>query len=98
MDNENFTLLLVLFLAQNKELMREIEPVLSFIEEHKDSLALFKDMLEKQTSENRAPKNTPPASDKPMQEPTKKEERSPLQGIASDEILKEIRSYLSAQK
>lgn len=110
MDNENFTLLLVLFLAQNKELMREIEPALSFVEEHKDSLALFKEMLEKQTTDSRSAKM--PATDKPTEstqstestsptgstEPTEpKEKRSPLQGIASDEILQEIRSYLSAQ-
>jgi hypothetical protein len=84
----------VLFLAQNKELMQKIGPALSFVEEHRDSLALFKDLLEQKHSP--APQPVPPPDLHP--EIPRKEERSPLQGIASDEILKEIQTYLSTQK
>jgi hypothetical protein len=96
---------LVLFLAQNKALMEKLGPALSFVEEHKDSLDLFKDLLEQSRTPTLQPTQHPIQPQPPQQQSTQptppekpqKEERSPLQGIASDEILKEIQTYLSAQ-
>lgn len=114
MDNENFTLMMVLLLAQNKELMKEIAPVLSFLEEHKDSLSLIQNLMEQKrasSAANAAPTRaqTVPAEAKaataaaadtaPMPEENgNKKGDSPLQGIASEEVLKEIQAYLSSQK
>ncbi len=44
-NNDRLTLLLVLLLAQNKELLREIDPVLTFWEQHKDSFSLFSELF-----------------------------------------------------
>jgi hypothetical protein len=89
--------------------MEKLGPALSFVEEHKDSLDFFKDLLEQSRTptlqQPPQPTQHPIQPQPPQQQSTQptppekpqKEERSPLQGIASDEILKEIQTYLSAQ-
>lgn len=108
-ENDNLTLLAVLFLSQNKKLMQDIGPVLTFLEDHKNSLDLLKKSFfssnSKDTAQPKDPsdgKNEPPVSEErktevPMSEPNEKKERPaiPLQGIASDEILSQIAAYLA---
>ncbi|MBP5242830.1 MAG: hypothetical protein J6Z36_03975, partial [Clostridia bacterium] len=100
--NDSTLLLLVLFLSQNKRLMEDMGPVLTFLEEHEQTLSSLQKILS--FSELSAP--TPPQEKQKESTHVREEERkneeteekkSPLQGIANEEILKGIRSYFAAQ-
>lgn len=106
LKNDSLTLLLVLCLAQDKKLLREIDPVLTFWEKHRDSFsqiqAIFSQPNTPRTEKNETKKppampetNFPPSqNDAPMSESDKK--RSPLREIAGDRIWKELNAYFSA--
>ena len=81
-ENENLTLLAVLFLSQNKKLMQDIGPVLTFLEDHKNSLDLLKKSFfssnSKDTAQPKDPsdgKNEPPVSEENENRATMSEER-----------------------
>ena len=102
MNTDNLLLILVFIFTQNKKLMEDIRPVLDFLEEHKGAVAVLQQMLSQQggnaaatsPSENANEKERAKEKDeKPEQEKT----QSPLQGIANDDILNGIKSYLASQ-
>lgn len=81
-ENENLTLLAVLFLSQNKKLMQDIGPVLTFLEDHKNSLDLLKKSFfssnSKDTAQPKDPsdgKNEPPVSEENENRAAMSEER-----------------------
>lgn len=53
--NDNLLILLVLFFAQNKQLMEDMRPALDFLEEHKDALAFLGQLAANNKKEQTAP-------------------------------------------
>lgn len=101
MNTDNLLLILAFIFTQNKELMKEVGPVLDFLEEHKGAVDVLSQMLNAQQA-------APPthATAEQEQKPPKpdgkyagenKNSQSPLEGIANEMILKGIQSYLANQ-
>lgn len=104
-DNQNLWLLAVLLLSQNKKLMEDIRPVLTFLEEHEQSLAalekLFTAQAAKEAEKSENTENTSgharEESQKEEMEPKEeKSPRSPFSGVANEEILNRIGAYFAA--
>ena len=109
-ENQNLWLIAVLLLSQNKKLMEDIRPVLTFLEEHEQSLSLLEKLFTAKAAEeaeaSRAkPEEEPKAAEHDRKEGEKegqKEEQkqektqSPFSGIANEEILKSIGAYFAA--
>lgn len=105
-ENQNLWLIAVLLLSQNKKLMEDIRPVLTFLEEHEQSLSLLEKLFtakaagEAETSRAK-PEEEPKAAEHDRKEGEKEEQKqektqSPFSGIANEEILKSIGAYFAA--
>lgn len=106
MNTDNLLLILVFIFAQNKQLMEDVKPVLDFLEEHQGAVGVLEQLLKQQksTDDSAATRSSPaepamnPTSDKTETKRNENEKtQSPLQGIANEAILKNIRSYLDNQ-
>ena len=108
MNTDNLLLILVFIFAQNKQLMQDVKPVLDFLEEHKDAVSMLERMMSMQNAAKNSSATSPDekiGEEKHETEHTKTDEntsekektQSPLQGIANEIILKNIRSYLDDQ-
>lgn len=106
MKDDIFTLLLVLLLAQDQKLLREIDPVLTFWEKHRDSFSQLQTAFLQKTGQKeqksgckkQAPmpemKATEEEKQAPMSEGRKKQ--SPLREIAGEDVWRELNAYFEA--
>lgn len=62
-ENQNLWLIAVLLLSQNKKLMEDIRPVLTFLEEHEQSLSLLEKMF---TAKAQEQTNSSPEAGSPL--------------------------------
>lgn len=105
-ENQNLWLIAVLLLSQNKKLMEDIRPVLTFLEEHEQSLSLLEKLFTAKAAQEA--ENTRTETEEEAKEPghdqrerekeEQKEEKtqSPFSGIANEEILKSIGAYFAS--
>lgn len=79
--NDNMTLLLVLLLAQDKKLLQEIDPVLTFYEKHKDSFSLIQELLAQKKAQTPTDSADKPATPPPEHTPPMSKENPPMPEI-----------------
>ncbi|MBQ9081820.1 MAG: hypothetical protein IJY26_04220 [Clostridia bacterium] len=82
--------------------MEDVRPVLDFLEEHKGAVAVLQQMLSQQGGNAAASTSPEGLNEKDRagqkdEKPEREKTQSPLQGIANDDILNSIKSYLAAQ-